>query len=1168
VSRLACSVCATPAVPGARFCFNCGAPLERPAEFGDGSAERRLVTVLFGDLSDFTAWAEDLDPERVGGVTDRVLAELAAAVTAVGGHVDKLTGDGIMAVFGAPTMHEDDPERAVRAAAQMQASLRRLMEQEVGGGRRMGLRVGLNTGEVLAGVQANMAYTVVGDTVNTASRLADAAAIGSVYAGRETALATMSIASWRALTPLRLKGKREPVPAYELLGLRPPGAVRLGVGEEAPFVGRDAELGALIGRLLDVEQRARPATVVVTGEAGVGKTRLAAELARFTTQAPNQWVLWGRCTPYGTGRALAPIAEWVRTACGIAEDESEEQAADRVRRTLARLERPTYRHPLPANVVEWLLSLLGLTASMPAPRETAAPGTTSEGTDPLLDAVLALLDGLSASGPLLLIVDDLQWGTPELVAALTTLMQRLAGPVLLVCLGRSDVLADGDLPDDWWTGLPDPELLPVTPLDDAASSRLLRAYLDGGELDSAAQSLLIERAQGHPFFLAELLHLLVDRGVLRSTDDGWRLQSQLPTEMLPAGVQSVLAARFDGLDPVSKAVLRDAAVVGTRFAASTLVAIDPRPDEEIEFALQGLDARGIITQLSDGDGPTAYTFAHTLARDVVYAAIPKAERARRHAIVATWAAGSMRGPRGEVDAFVAAHAERAAELADEMQLPADDPAWQARQSGFAALTRLGQAAIYRGDNGRAEVVFTRALLVGGDGVPEDGRLPALTGRASARVALHRLVDAEVDLEAPLQARDFGVRAAALVVLGEIRRQRGEDDAARQALVSALTMASDAGVDRVTGEALRQLGMIDYQAGRLQSAEQRFREALQLAERVGDDHGAGWAYQHWAWSATTRGDWAVAETTLARAGELFASLDDGSGLSWCAGTEAFVRLLQGRYHEARQLAQGLLPLGKAMGEPWGVAACQTIDAFAAAELGDIEAARAGARAAYDGFVALSDTWGRAMALTAWGAAERGAGRPRKAIDVLEDAVDCSAQAQHATTEALSLGVLGYCRLDRGDSAGAEKDARRALERLQGMDLEPPAFVGPKVLLAQALRAQGRLDEALSLLEEAAASTDAPSLIFPRRQALAHCAGALLEAGRDREALGMIGKAFEVEAEDMRSRIVALRVLGNCYLAAGDVPAARYALRQALALARSSQQVSEVAATERTAKAVGL
>src|SRR4051812_31410503 len=408
-SALACPVCATPVVTGARFCFNCGTPLDvaaldrsDPERTQDANAERRVVTVLFGDLSDFTAWAEELDPERVGAITDRLLAALSQAVDDVGGFVDKLTGDGIMAVFGAPTAHEDDPERAVRAAVAMQRAVRRLVADESGGGRALGLRVGINTGEVLAGVQAGRAYTVVGDTVNTAARLSDATGVGAIWAGRDTALATMGVASWRALPALRLKGKREPVAAYELVRLRDQAAERAGLGEEAPFIGRDAERGVLVGRVLDVIERRRPSTVVVTGEAGIGKTRLVVEMARFAAELDGSRILWGRCMPYGEGRDLRPLADWVRTACGIATSELSDAGltADRVRRTVARLGMAAGQ-PV---AVEPLLALLGVPDDpVPSLHDAAAPGAVTA-EEPTLDAVADLLSGLAAGGLLVLVI--------------------------------------------------------------------------------------------------------------------------------------------------------------------------------------------------------------------------------------------------------------------------------------------------------------------------------------------------------------------------------------------------------------------------------------------------------------------------------------------------------------------------------------------------------------------------------------------------------------------------------------------------------------------------------------------------------------------------------------------------------------------------------------------
>lgn len=1157
-SPLVCPVCGTPPVPGARFCHSCGALLDATGFNDEASTERRIVTVLFGDLSDFTAWAEELDPERVGVVTDRVLASLSRAVTEVGGRVDKLTGDGVMAVFGAPTAHEDDAERAVRAAARMQQDVRRMMAEEAGGGRRLGLRVGLNTGEVLAGVQAHLTYTVVGDTVNTASRLSDAAGIGSVYAGRDTALATMAIASWRSLPPLRLKGKREPVAAYELVGLRPPGAARLGLGDEAPFIGRDAEFGRLVGKLLDVVEGRRAASVVVTGDAGVGKTRLALEAARFATELPNVRMLWGRCTPFGEGRELAPFAEWVRTAFGITDADDADAAEVKVRRGLARLTNPASSDwPLSPATVDRLLALLGLVeGTVIGPRDAAAPGTTSLSRDPIVDAVAAVLIALAGDGRLMLVVDDAQWATGPLFGVLSRLSEQLTVPALTVVVGRSDVLSQ-----PWWDHLPELEVLPVAPLDSTASERLLRAYLGGADLDNVASDTLLSRAQGNPFFLAELLHLLVDRGLLRRDGDGWRMSGELPREMLPAGVHAVLAARIDGLDPAAKAVLRDASVVGPRFTIDMLRALEPTTeDDAVAASLRELIARGIMRRGDDSDDSRTYVFAHALSRDVAYAGIPKADRARRHARLALWARTDLTWSVGEVDALIAVQAEQAVALAGEMRLDDDDVAWSARPAGFGALHRMGIAALGRDDNVRAERLFRRALDLGVQDAPERVVDEVRIGHAAALVGLHRLDEARDELVIPLQSTDAGRRAAAFVVQGDIDRRQGDTKAAARALVTALAAASEAGVDRVAGEALRQLGMIDYRIGRLAAAEKRFGEALALAERVGDRRGAGWALQHLAWSATTRGDYSAAEHMLGRAADVFTALDDDGGLSWCAGTEAFVRLLQGRLRQARGLARSLLPLGRAMGDRWGVATCLSIAAFADAELGNISAALEDSATALADFRDLADTWGQSIALVAGAAALRGSGRPDEAIKMLTEAVAVASDPVHPITGALSLGVLGYCRLDVGDVEGARAAAESALNAVADVDLEPSALVGLRVLLAQAMRGQGLLSEALALLQEAENYREG-SLLFPRRQALAHLAGSLRESGHPRDALRVVHQAFGVPAEDVRSRIIALRVLAQCLDECGDARAAKAALLQAVALAGSTEMSSELEPTLR-------
>jgi class 3 adenylate cyclase/tetratricopeptide (TPR) repeat protein len=1150
---LRCPTCAAPVVPGGHFCFQCGAALDTTdLELGHGG-DRRVVTVLFGDLSEFTAWAEDLDPERVKVVTDRVLTALAHTVQTYGGHVDKLTGDGIMAIFGAPTAHEDDPERAVRAAAAMQQAVARLVEEEAGGGRRLGLRVGLNTGEVLAGIQARLSYTVVGDTVNTASRLSDAAGVGAVLAGRDTALATFGIASWRPLSPLRLKGKRELVMAYELVALRAHGSARHGLSDEAPLTGREAELGTLVSRLRDAVDRAEAVSVVMTGEAGIGKTRLAREMSHVAGELAGSRVLVGRCPPFGEARDLAPLVEMVRTACAIADDDDVEVATEKVSRTVARLEHPALGAVAAAPLTDRLLALLGLARDLPAPRGAATPGEGIRPDSAVVDALVGLFNGLSRQGPLLLVVDDLHWAGAGLLELLADVAGRLTGPVLLLAVGRPDLLTT----DRTWTErLPDPTHLPLFPLEEGAASRLMRAYLGGSDLAADARSALLARAQGNPFFLAELLHLLVDRGLLRRQADGWVLEGALPEAVLPAGVQAVLAARIDSLDQGVKATLRDAAVVGPTFWLPALAALSGSSLDVVTTAVHALVERDIAVVVDAGE---AYAFAHTLTREVAYSAIPKAQRARRHAAAARWAAAEMPGTPAEVDAAVAGHAERAAVLAGEMGLPADDAARSGALPGYEALSRLGIVSLHRDDNAGAADLLGRALALGVGVAVEEQLVVTRVAYGEALAGLHRLDEALAEVDAALVSPDPAVRADALIVLGDVRRKQNDDDGAVAAFVQALAEASDAGNDRVSGAALRQLGLIDYFNGRMTSAEERFTQALTLAERVHDQRGAGWALQHLAWSATTRGHYDRADEMLSRASAVFASFDDTGGLGWCAGTEAFVRVLQGRLLDARALIAVVLPLTEQAYDAWSTGALRNIEAMAAAELGDVEIARRLSAEAGVIFRELSDTWGTALSLVAQGAAERAAGEHGQARELLAEAVRLGEVLHHPTVQMLGLVLRAWCEYDCGDLDAAQSSAEQALALTRDLELAAHAEVGVQVLLALLCRARGDLDEALRVLGAIAETPELPTLLFPMRQALAHYAGTLLAAGRVEEAVAAAERALTVPAEDVRSRVVALRAMGNALAAAGRTDEARAALDEALSVATSTEHRLEEPAT---------
>jgi class 3 adenylate cyclase/tetratricopeptide (TPR) repeat protein len=1154
---VSCPVCGTVAVPGARFCHHCGSPL--PEAVTLAPTERRVVTVLFGDLSEFTAWSEELDPERVGAVTDRVHAVTVQAVTAFGGRVDKLIGDGIMAVFGAPIAHEDDPERAVRAALTMQRAVRRVVEEEEGGGRRLGLRVGINTGPVAAGVQADMSYTVVGDTVNTAARLSDAAGVGGVYAGAATARATRDRAAWRRLPPLRLKGKREPVEAYELLGLRDAPGTRPGLGDEAPFVGREAESGRLTGRLTEAAERESAQVVVVTAEAGMGKTRLAAEVARhITAEIPGARSLRVRVAPFGDGR-LAPLAGLVRQATGIERGDDTERAAEKVRRAVARLSRRTDD----VLQTEVLLDLLGAGAAggTPSPSGAAPPGARQ--TDPVPVAVAGLLTALAAEGPLLVVVDDVHNATAETVEALGELTARVAGPVLVLLLGRPELVRTaGRL-----VMLPDAEPLPLPPLSGAATARLLRAYLGGGSLPAADETRLLGTAQGNPFYLAELVSLLVEQGKLTGSAAGWRLTpGSLAGRLLSTDLAAVLAARIDALPPAARAALRDASVVGERVPEGALHALrEAGPDggTDLDRALAELVARRMLRRSSRG----GWAFVTELTRQAAYAGVGKADLADRHATLVRWAHGGATDlTDGERDAFVADHAERARALAEAMRLSARSDAHAVAPMGVAALERLAGAALTDGQPKRTVAFVDRAeVLAEGALSPELRLLRARAWGQTGRYGDALTLLTELLAEDPVSA---DVRAGVLLSAGEVHRSTGDAAAAEAAWTSAVEVATAAGLARHTAEALRRLGMLDYLTGRVRRAEERFAAAYDTARETGDRPGQGWALQHLAWAATSHADFRTAEDALLRAAELFAEQGDAPGRSWVSGTEAFVRLLQGRLAEARRLATAFLPFGERAGDRWGVAALQTIEAFAAAELGELRHAEEEAAEALRSFIAAEEYWGQSLALVVLGVAARGRGDTDAAIPLLERAMQASRRAAHPLTVGLAATVLGYTLLDAGDATGAEKLARTTLDVIEPLEMAEAAGVGPVVLLAQARRAQGDLTSALELLADVAAKGGTPSLVFPRRQALAHYAGTLLEAGRIPEALEWAERAQEVPAEDVRSRVVALRALASARAAAGDPGTAQVAALAARELAYATEQVGERAGSDAVLERVGI
>ncbi|MFI7578205.1 adenylate/guanylate cyclase domain-containing protein [Micromonospora sp. NPDC049497] len=1174
---MTCPVCGTVAVPGARFCHNCGAAL--PAAATLPAAERRVVTVLFGDLSDFTSWSEDLDPERVGAVTDRVLAALAGAVKTFGGHVDKLTGDGIMAVFGAPVAHEDDAERAVRAALSMQRAVRRVLDDERGGGAPLGLRVGLNTGDVIAGIQAAIEYTVIGDTVNTAARLADAAAVGAVYAGARTSAATRHVASWRALRPLRLKGKREPVEAYELLGLLDAPGTRSGLGDEAPYVGRETEIGRVAGRLAEVIDRGEPRVLLMTAEAGIGKSRFAAEVERLAAgydvgagryaAHTGARVLSVRCAAFGERRRLAPLADLVRAATGLPGDAATALTRPAVEERLRRLGQRLGRAGAPAAIAtDQLLALLGY-AELPngGPTDqgewsTAQPAADAEAVP---NAVADLLSALAGEAPLVIVVDDLHDATPETIRALGLTLSRLSGPVLVLLLGRPELVRTAGA----LTRVADAEVHALPPLRGADASRLLTSYLSGGKLPQADADRLLATAQGNPFYLAELVTLLMERGALTAgSGNGWRLvPGSLGSRLLSRDLAAVLAARIDALPNGARSVLRDAAVVGDTVPDGALEALrdqrtgrDSRPAAvaavELERAVEELLQRRMLHRTRTG-----FAFATPLMREAAYAGVSKAELAERHAALARWAADPPTGSAAvggftepARDDFVAAHVERAAALADAVGLRPDTPARAVVPLGVGALGRSARRSLQAGEPALAVEYAERAAELARGAVPAADRVV----HARALLQVGRPADALAFAEkiAANAGDEAATRASALLLAGQAHQTMGDQARAVSCWQEALQVATAGDLPTLRASAMRRLGMADFIAGRLGKASSRLAASYQVSVQVQDRRGQAWSLQNLAWVTTTRGDFAGTDAVLGRAARLFAELKDPYGRAWLRGTTAFARLLAGRLREACRMAQVFLPFGERVGEAWAVGTLRAVEAFATAELGELAEADRRARRAYREFAAASDDWGRGFALVVRGVVARGLGEPEHAADLLTDAMSYAERTSHPLLTGMAGTLRGFVALDMGDCETAEQAARAVLTAVEPHNPQAPAQVGPRVLLATARLAAGDSATAVGLLAPVAtAAANSPSLLFSRRQTMARYASALLAHGQREQALDWARRAVDAPAEDVRSQVIAASVLAEALAACGRPEEALASAEEAVRLAYATEQRSE-------------
>jgi class 3 adenylate cyclase len=897
--------------------------------------ERKVVTVVFCDLVGFTAQAESLDPEDVAAILRPYHERVRSELERHGGTVEKFIGDAVMALFGAPTAHEDDPERAVRASL----AIREFALEE-----GLELRVGVTTGEALVSLDARPDAgegMASGDVVNTAARLQSAAPVNGILVDETTYRATRSTIDYDDAEPVEAKGKAAPIPVWRASAARSRLGVDVAHEARSELIGRERELAAVRDAFDRARHARTPQLVTLVGVPGIGKSRLVYELQRIVDADP-ELITWrqGRCLAYGDGVTLWALGEIVKAEAGVLDQDTAAEVAEKLRRAAV--------DALPEGDVGWveshLLALAGLA------EETQLGG---DRRDEAFSAWRRFLEGLAEQRPLVLVFEDLHWADEVLLDFVDELVDWLADvPLLVVTTARPELL---ERRPSWGGGKLNASTLALAPLTDEQTAQLLGDLLRGPVPAAETQAALLERAGGNPLYAEQFAELYVERG---SVDD---LE-------LPETLQGIIAARLDGLGAEEKALVLDAAVVGKVFWTASLA----RDERETTSIFRALERKGFVRRQrrSSVEGETELAFAHALVRDVAYGQIPRADRAQRHRRVAEWieslgrpedhaelrayhwrSALDLARASGSEDAALAqrarlsfrdagdraaglnSHAAAAMLYEQALELsPDDDP----ERPGL--LFRRARALFHAYDERREEVLETArdALLSVGD----------IDGAAEADVLLAHVAwdggDGALTASRLTQAEQLvgsGVSAPAARVLstsGRVRVIAGELDEGRSISEAALAMAEHLQLNELRAHSLATVGMAKNYAGdrtglddmqraraiaqeidspisssivnnigaqamndgELDRAAELFSDAVRLATRFGDRQSARFVHSNEIWLDFLRGHW---QRALDAAETFIAECEAGSPHT----NEWSVRTVRGSIRAARGEAEGAI-----------------------------------------------------------------------------------------------------------------------------------------------------------------------------------------------------------------------------------------------------------------------
>jgi class 3 adenylate cyclase len=911
--------------------------------------ERKVVTVLFADLVGFTARAESLDPEDVQGLLAPYHARLRSELERFGGTVEKFIGDAVVALFGAPVAHEDDPERAVRAAL----AIRDWVGEQ---GEELQVRIAVNTGEALVSLDARPSEgegMAAGDVVNTAARLQSGAPVNGILVGEQTYRATAEAIAYRESEPVVGKGKSEPIAAWEALEARSRIGVDISRRADTELVGRTRELDVLVSALERVREERSPQLLTVVGVPGIGKSRLVRELFG-SVERDAELVRWrqGRSLPYGEGVTFWALGEIVKAEAGILENDAPETAGEKLGRTVERVADEA-EHP-------WLERHLRPLAGV----SEVDSGGAEEG----VAAWRRFLERLAEERPLVLVFEDLHWADDALLDFVDALVERVGQvPLLAIGTARPELLQRRPA---WGGGKPNALTISLSPLSDEDTARLVGALLEQPLLDAGTQEALLARSGGNPLYAEQYARILLERGDLSE---------------LPETVQGIIAARLDGLSDGEKRLLQDAAVVGKVFWAGAVEAVDGVDRGQADELLHSLERKEFVQRARSSSvaGETEYAFRHLLIRDIAYGQIPRAARSDKHRRAAVWieslgrtedqaemlahhylealdlaeAAGLDAAALGESarhalrdagDRAAALYAVSAAERFYDAALrlwPEDDlergqillrraapvhywpqedpgPLIEARDVLLAAGDRLGAAEAetliahcywIQGQTEQFNEHSQRAAALVEDAPPSRARLAVLLRRASsASIEGERAAALELGGQALELAEQLGWQEGVCGALGQLGVDRvasgergGFDDLAR-----GIELAGSVGALSVQSRLYNTLSVAHQLSGELAAAYEARREGAELGARLGLDATVRWFEAPLTDHRYRAGEWEQASTA---ADEYLAVVESGSphyGAWQVYGIRAELRLARDDLDGAVADAERALELARA------------------------------------------------------------------------------------------------------------------------------------------------------------------------------------------------------------------------------------------------------------------